>query len=666
MAHTMETPFAHLAASVQPGSAYEKNIWTLASILFDDQDLSTLNLPTTEHGKYDNLARKERLISFWSRLCQPASAKSLEKTSDHQERAIHHLSHHDIAAACADLIQVKDFRLSTLVAQIGDGDQTVRDDMAGQIDAWRDLNVLSEMSEPIRALYALLAGKTCVCEGKKGPLEDRARDFGISQRFKLDWKRAFGLRLYYATLAADPIEAAIKSFAKDLQDGSELAKPTRTVIGPDGNEMSVDGDDEDILWSMLKLYAASKDWLPLPSIAQMLNQQDRTADNKMNVVLSFQLYHALTIRFPQISNAAAADALAVDFAAQLDAVGEWIWAVFAVCHITSAPHRQQRLQDLLAQHALDIPTSDPQDEKFVALTHELHIPATWIWQAKALAARVITADHIAEVDCLVHAGDWSEAHNVLRRTVAPKCIIGEDWPLLGSLLEKFTEGKENIEDWAVGGQVYEDFLTIIIGGGRGAKGTYHHGHGGSNEDRMDEDDNITEPQPTTNAADAQEEEEEALDRLLDILPSLVEKADTRRRLHHRRTGVLHPRVRNNSISSATATMGDDGRESRASREGLEEMVALKEISRVVGKRVLASPPDSAGKVGGGLGGDGAAGANTGSGAGGIWRRGLTGQEARVLQLPLARDVRREFGRDVAGRYYWDLMAGTGTTAGTAK
>ena len=601
MAHPLKTPFADVARSVQPESSYQKQVWALASILFDDLNPSSLNVPASEFPKYESRLRKDHLIAFWSKLSLPSVSGAIDTGLTHEERAVSHLSYHNVPSACAELVAAKDYRLSTLVAQLGDGDKVVRDDMVAQIDTWRDLNVLSEMAEPIRALYALLAGQTCICEGKKGPVEDRARDFVISERFKLDWKRAFGLRLYYATLTSEPIEVAIKAFAEDIRNGRETAKPTRKVLAPDGSEQTVDGDD--LLWSLLQLYAASKDWLPFASIAQILNQQDITSGNKLNVMLSFQLYHALTARFPNLSHPAAGDALAAEFASQLDAVDEWLWATFATLHISSSAQRQQAVQDLLAHHATEF-NADPSDSSFVSLTQELKIPEVWIWQAKALAARasLSASSHssqandarVHEVTCLINAADWVEAHSVLRRSVAPRCVISENWTLLHSLLENFRQGKENIPDWSSGGQVYEDFLSIVAPASLLAQ---------------------LQSSPDPSASAATKRREEVLTRLLDSLPGLVDDRDAEKK----RLG---------------------------SREALEEVVALKEMSRVVGKEVLA------------LAASGSASRAAKTGGGGVGGADLEESQGRVLNLPSTREVKLGNARILGERMFRGVMAGS--------
>ena len=468
MAQAQKTPFSDTASLVQPDSEYEKSVWQLASILFDDQDSEAYGVPAIQKGIFDHRIRKDRLIEFWALLCVSSAKQAVSEAKDAEERAIAHLSANKVVDACDALVQGKDYRLATLVAQIG-GDEIMRDDMHTQIATWRDLNVLSEMTHPVRTLYSLLAGNTCICEGKKGPAEDQARTFTVSVRFNLDWKRAFGLRLYYAILAEEPIEAAVVKFEDDLRS-DEPKKPVppflETKTETPWHDPSA-GQREDILWGLLKLYAASKSALPTPSIAETFAPHNTTG-NPLDARLSFQLYHSLILRFPNDAATvpAQADALALTFATQLESAGEWLWALFALLHLSQRQQRDEAIHAHLTHHAADIKT-EPEGEAFNTLIETFKIPTSWIWDAKALYARTVLQDHVLEVSYLVKAGDWEEAHEVLKKEVGPKAIIEEDWDMLEEVLHSFGPGAGQISDWGLGGQVYDDFLTLIGGDDEG-------------------------------------------------------------------------------------------------------------------------------------------------------------------------------------------------------
>lgn len=459
--------FDKIAQLVDTKSSHETSVWTLAHILFDeyDDDISA-SVPAAERSKYEQRIRKDRLSRFWQQLVSESAKRAVIAAPTPEERALAFLSAHNIADACGALVDGKDFRLATLVAQIG-GDTIMREDMSTQISHWRRLDMLSEMTEPIRALYELLAGNTCVCEGKKGALEDRASTFVISERFDLDWKRAFGLRLWYAIRAEEPIEVAVQKFIADLGQ-QERKRPLpwflEESVGQDQDRGTEQGR-EDLLWGLLKLYTKSKGSGGPVKLADVIMPQNASS-NPVDSRLSFQLYHALRTRFLNDHSgidisSETADQLAWDFADQLDAAGEWTWSAFVLLHLSSGEQRQKGLQSLLAHHASAI--GDAQSPIFKTLVAEFQIPESWIWDAKALHARSVTQDHVAEVGFLVRAHNWEEAHETLCRIVAPRAIIEQDYASLQALLAAFN-GKQFVRDWGLGGQVYADFVQLVRGG----------------------------------------------------------------------------------------------------------------------------------------------------------------------------------------------------------
>ena len=439
----------------------EQSAWELAMILFDnyDDDISD-GVPASHRREFQDRIRKDRLSIFWEKLCHEKGSEAVSIATTAEERAIAYLSMHRLVEACDVLVEGKDFRLATLVAQIG-GSQTMREDITTQINEWRRLNVLSEMTEPIRALYELLAGNTFVCDGQKGPIEDRAKTFVISERFNLDWKRAFGLRLWYAILAEEPIEKAITRFAADLQPAGLREKaplPWFVEIGAGLVPMSQGlSNQEDILWGLLKLYAESKNNEMSTRLSTIVSPHNLTPSHT-DSRFSFQLYKALESRFHTEDDVLLADQIAVDFASQLDSAGEWLWSVFVLLHIFDNDARQKALQSILTHHAHEI--GDPKAQPFRTLIDDFKIPHLWIWEAKALYERAVTHDSVKEVDYLLCAESWDEAHKTLCSVVAPQAVIERDMATLKHLLDNFA-GKDKVLDWLLGGQIYEDYVHLM-------------------------------------------------------------------------------------------------------------------------------------------------------------------------------------------------------------
>jgi nuclear pore complex protein Nup98-Nup96 len=75
--------------------------------------------------------------------------------------------------------------------------------------------------------------------------------------------------------------------------------------------------------------------------------------------------------------------------------------------------------------------------------------------------RSVKKDSRGEVECLIKAGSFEEAHRTFTKEVAPTTIIEYDYDTLRTLLIGF-EGKENtISEWHLGGEIYQDFLALL-------------------------------------------------------------------------------------------------------------------------------------------------------------------------------------------------------------
>jgi len=93
---------------------------------------------------------------------------------------------------------------------------------------------------------------------------------------------------------------------------------------------------------------------------------------------------------------------------------------------------------------------------------EFKIPEAWLWEAKALFARSVQQDHVKEVEYLLRAKNWDEAHKTLCQVVAPQAIVEQNYTTLQQLLSNFVE-KDQIRGWNLGGQIYEDYVSLMKG-----------------------------------------------------------------------------------------------------------------------------------------------------------------------------------------------------------
>ncbi|KAJ4381759.1 hypothetical protein N0V86_003124 [Didymella sp. IMI 355093] len=515
--------FSKAVAVDSVAGTQEQHAWQLLSLLFDGGD--KVNMPADADDEHLERYRKERLSDFWRNLVYGDAQKHAQQAATAEERAIAQLSCNNIAEACHALLEGLDLRLATMVAQIG-GDANMRQTMTEQIDQWRRMDMLAEMEDAHRALYELMSGNCAQADGKVGNgRENRAVTFNISKRFNLDWRRAFGLRLWYGTLVDEPIELAVAQFADAIRDGLEDVKPVPWFVRAGADMGWTDpnaADREDLLWGILKLYAASK--LDIPANVEDVLAPENVSGHPLNARLSFQLFQLFYSRHQDskedewrkigmptfrgdeagdfrrsfMSSTATVtdkdtqgwdpllelgDKIALLYAASLHTQEHWTTAVWVYTHLSSAPMREHYIRSLVNRFAKSM-TLTESDSTYTYLTNELHVPATWLHAAAALQAKT-DGDAVTEATHLIKADELDEAHEVLCRKVGPDAIISRDYEPLRELMAGFVpedvndnvslassrpsgsaRGPKGVSGWAQGGQIYLDYIELLDHTGR--------------------------------------------------------------------------------------------------------------------------------------------------------------------------------------------------------
>lgn len=451
---TSLTAFFHGQDLQSPSNAHEKMVWELASILFDPVTDATGARIAPSGLRH---ARRQSVSKFWQNVVEDASNRDVGMAHSAEDKAIAALSGHRITDACKHLLDGKNFRLATLVALIGTSDQLMQD-MREQVREWREANLLSEFTDPIRAIYELLGGNVCAVDGQKGAMENRMESFVISEKFGMDWKRAFGLRLWYAITSNEDVVEAIHAFEDDLrQDREQTPKPWFAEQGIETLWEDPNKDKrEDLLWGLLKLYADTD--IDLADVLRPENSQLSPLDFRLCWQLGQALINTGKVNFGEDADDKA-DAATLSFASQLTSEGNWMEAVFVLLHLTKPAARAKTIQEHLARHARLL--GDDQSEDFVTLTQVFKVPATWVWQAKALYMRSVKKDPKLEVVYLLRATSYSEAHKTFTKQFAPLAIIERDYESLWEMLAQFQGADSSISDWNFGGAIYRDFLELM-------------------------------------------------------------------------------------------------------------------------------------------------------------------------------------------------------------
>lgn len=470
--------FATLAEDVARTTAsdkHERAVWKVASILFDPVSVScaalTQGLSDMEIAELEHRIRRDALSEYWTELVHEDSARAARDAATAEEKAFALLTGNDLEAACAALVDGNDLRLATIIAQLP-GNGTMKEMMRKQIDSWRSQNVLSEISEPIRALYEVAAGNVGIIQGKTGATEDRATTFGISSRFGLDWRRSFGLRLWFGANASDSLSDAVLAYENDVASKTETVRPvpffTEQGVTPAWDD-SASQSREDTLFGLLKLYAREPG-SAVSSVTDLLSPTS-VSGNPLDARLAWQL--SALLRSKQIVSPADVsdetfDTLTLALAAQLEANSELSGALKALLHLSTSTARETHIRSMLYRRAQALSAASSPDTLPSTLTDNLKLPAQWLWHARALYARSVEENHIAEATYLLRAEEYDEAHTVLCRTVGPHAVITQDSDSLRELLGGF-EGLSDevrIEGWEVGGQVYFDYVYLLDMGGK--------------------------------------------------------------------------------------------------------------------------------------------------------------------------------------------------------
>lgn len=486
--------FAELSEALPPTSTahiYERQVWDLAGVLFDDAITSDQN--TREQERHER-ERLPRLKELWIQLCKKDAEKQLASVTTAEEKAFIHLASGDIINACAALLEGGNVHLATLVAQLP-GDQGFRLLMKEQLESWRALNTLSEFNDAIRAIYEVLAGNVCMSEGfLSTTAENRITELRFSQQFGLTWRQAFALHLFYGIEHESGIQDAVRSYQQSLQEGKEMGRPLpwfmEQHISTGWNDPHAE-EREDPLWGLLKLYVAFTEDGQFASISD-ITKPENVSGNPIEARLSFQLFYLLrahsgvskycmttsidppvqiTYSFPQMVETA--DHLTRTYAASLEQVAGRNYealktGIWVLAHLSDESERALNIKRFLNIFAAQLsPTEQP-----LALSAppgsglRLLVTKEWECAAKALYARAVEQDPISEARWLINAGDLAEAHNVICKVIGPNAIIEHDYDQLREVLGSLNDDRRrkrqvSSSDWERGGGLYHAFIELF-------------------------------------------------------------------------------------------------------------------------------------------------------------------------------------------------------------
>ena len=169
------------------------------------------------------MRRRTALCEWLTSAVAPIVAAALraDPSSSSAQRVFTRLTGHQVEEAVEDAIADGNVRLAMLLSQAG-ADGGFRADVEDQLTIWHTEGVDQFVDEAYRKCYAVLAGVTDVW---KAPRKSAGH---VNLVKDLDWKRAFGLALWYGegSEGGDGYERALEQYERSMsQNGAPMPCP---------------------------------------------------------------------------------------------------------------------------------------------------------------------------------------------------------------------------------------------------------------------------------------------------------------------------------------------------------------------------------------------------------------------------------------------------------
>lgn len=239
-------------------------LFRLGHALFDPIDVRLPPSASAELVARVTTLRRRLALSQWLEDAVTPLVEGDLRTrplADAADAAFTLLTGHQVSQACTTAADGGYAHLATLLAQAG-GDAEFRADIAAQLEMWREERVDAHIEPAVRRIYALLAGVTGVLAGSGGTGAERCADVRVNEG--LDWKRTFGLHLWYAVPLDLGVREVWEAYERAREEDGAAAPVPWYVEKPPAGAPSVwrlpDGKDgrlpvEDALYSLIHVHA---------------------------------------------------------------------------------------------------------------------------------------------------------------------------------------------------------------------------------------------------------------------------------------------------------------------------------------------------------------------------------------------------------------------------
>ena len=310
--------------------SHEATIFRLGQALFDEIDLLLpSDSPDELVQRISQLRRKLALSKWLEDAVAPSVDSDLLKNGENRAAKVFSLlSGNKVARAVDMALEGNDMRLASLISQAGRTGE-FRDKLLRQLEDWNKYDANPLIATEYRRLYALLAGIMDISPGKSG------EKVVISKN--LDWKRAFGLYLWFGCAFESTITDVFDEFTSALNSPHPPAEPLPPFLeSPKStNKWVIPTQPTDILYQLVRLFSDNT-----VSLDQVLSPRNCSA-SPTDLRLPWHLYLILSrvmqkrdwIDRDDEGYSAQADRVTQGYAAQLEQGGQWTLAAFVLLHL---------------------------------------------------------------------------------------------------------------------------------------------------------------------------------------------------------------------------------------------------------------------------------------------------------------------------------------------
>ncbi|CAI8057887.1 Nuclear pore complex protein Nup98-Nup96 [Geodia barretti] len=323
-------------------------LWGLAMALWGELEGASENPALADQTSYVHRLARRKAVTRW--LMQ-AAASTVEKEvsasgdtdSEYLGALLSLVSGRQIAGACHLAHRHGDHKLALLLGQITGGKPNFRRLAYEQLDLWRRLGVQEHISCPRLCLYALLAGLMVWDRDEEGEGGE-----GVNVCRGLDWKRVFGLHLWYSCSPTARVAEAVAQFTRAFSDeGCYTLPPVPAYMEMKGAGFvpptfgNYDDLTLDSCFHLLRLYCARDHSLersldPATSVPFHLDYR-----------ISWHLWSVLHSLYYTHLHASSLSLLHLSFSSQLESVGLWHWAVFVLLHLPLPAAREESVRAVM-------------------------------------------------------------------------------------------------------------------------------------------------------------------------------------------------------------------------------------------------------------------------------------------------------------------------------